>query len=190
LLFSSYRSGGLNIWRTRISPENIPWDHRSTAGRQTHCGFTQTSGIFHHETECRHLADAAGSPNRQPKESREIITTTREDSRGAWSPDGGEIAFNSDRNGEMNLWLFSFRDRSVRQVTKGSGGDFQPNWCPDKRQIAFFSSRAGDPDIWTLDCETGAVHQLTNKIDQRESVLFTDRKGCVPVGSNRRPEVW
>ena len=39
------------------------------------------------------------------------------------SPDGNMIAFNSDRTGEMNIWLHSLENRQSRQLTKGGGGD-------------------------------------------------------------------
>jgi Tol biopolymer transport system component len=40
------------------------------------------------------------------------VSTTREDSRGAFSPDGRAVAFNSDRAGDMNIWLRSLADGS------------------------------------------------------------------------------
>src|SRR5437763_2600078 len=60
-----------------------------------------------------------------------IVATTREDSRGEWSPDGPFTAFNCDRGGSMNLWLYSLREHTTRQITTGPGGDFQPTSSPD-----------------------------------------------------------
>ena len=90
-----------------------------------------------------------------------MIATTRVESRGAWSPDGKSIAFNSDRLGDMNLWLHA-ADGSDRQLTRGPGGDYQPNWAADGKTIAFFSSRAGQNDIWTVDVADGTLHRLTS----------------------------
>src|SRR6185436_3691593 len=58
-----------------------------------------------------------GMPNGEPEE---VITTTREDSRGAWSPDGKTIAFNSDRTGDMNIWLRSMETGKSTQLTRGN----------------------------------------------------------------------
>jgi len=63
----------------------------------------------------------------------------------------------------MNIWIYSFRDHSTRQITHGAGGDFQPNWSPDARTIAFFSSRSGNADIWKVDVATGKLTQLTRE---------------------------
>ena len=78
-----------------------------------------------------------------------------------WSPDSKTIAFNSDRTGEMNIWLHSIESAQTRQLTKGSGGDFQANWSPDGKRIAFFSSRAGTADIWCVEVESGELKRLT-----------------------------
>jgi Tol biopolymer transport system component len=94
-------------------------------------------------------------------QAEQVIATTRVESRGAWSPDGKTIAFNSDRNGDMNLWLHS-EGESDRQITHGPGGDYQPNWSPDGKVLAFFSSRSGRNDIWTVQVTDGALKRLTS----------------------------
>jgi TolB protein len=91
-----------------------------------------------------------------------VISTTREDSRGAWSADGSKIAYNSDRTGEMSIWICTSADGSTRQLTKGAGGDFQPDWSPDGKRVVFFSTRSGNTDIWTADADTGALTELTS----------------------------
>src|SRR5262249_44674292 len=89
------------------------------------------------------------------------VASSREDSRGAWSPDGRMIAFNSDRAGDMKIWLHDVEHATNRQRTKGSGGDDQPSWSPDGHTLAFFSSRAGAADIWTADVASGRLTRLT-----------------------------
>jgi tricorn protease len=57
----------------------------------------------------------------------------------AWSPDGREIAFFSDRDGEDELYLIP-QDGSgePRQLTDGgSAMRFAPRWSPDGKRIAF-----------------------------------------------------
>jgi TolB protein len=122
---------------------------------------------------------------------RPIVATTRVESRGAWSPDGRRFAFNSDRTGEMNLWV---RDSggSARQVTNGPGGDYQPSWSPDGTKLAFFSARGGNSDIWRLDTGDNTLVRLTDapaldvnpaySPDGRHIAFVSDRSG--------RFEVW
>ena len=37
------------------------------------------------------------------------------------------IAFNSDRLGEMNIWLHDVATGADRRLTSGPGGDYQPD---------------------------------------------------------------
>lgn len=83
---------------------------------------------------------ATGRPAGDPEP---VVVTTREDSRGSWSPDGGQIAFNSDRSGDMNIWLHSVTDGTDRQLTRGPGGDYQPRWSPDGARLV--TGRSLDP---------------------------------------------
>ena len=124
----------------------------------------------------------------------QLVATTREDSRGEWSPDGQQIAFNSDRAGTMNLWLHSLRDRATRQITSGAGGDFQPAWSPDGKTLVFFSSRGGkaDTDIWKVDVASGALTPLTQGRSLDLNPFFSpDGKEIVfQSDSSGRLELW
>ncbi|MCI0658757.1 MAG: hypothetical protein L0170_17025, partial [Acidobacteria bacterium] len=95
---------------------------------------------------------------------KEVIGTTREESRAAWSPDGSSIAFNSDREGDMNIWVGELKDGSSHRVTKGPGGDYQPTWSPDGRRLVFFSSRSGNSDLWTADVDSLELRALTHDL--------------------------
>jgi TolB protein len=121
-----------------------------------------------------------------------VITTTREDSRGAWSPDGKTIAFNSDRTGEMNIWLHSLDTQQSRQLTKGAGGDYQANWSPDGKTIAFFSSRGGTADIWCVDVETGKLKRLSKRACVDVNPFFSPDGKLIAYNSDHsgRPELW
>ena len=118
--------------------------------------------------------------------------TTRKDRRGGGSPDGRMIAFNSDRTGEMNIWLYSIDDGSVYQLTKGPGGDFQPNWSPDGKQLAFFSARSGNADIWLVEVETGDLKQISKNSSLDINPFFSSDGMFIAYQSDRggRMELW
>jgi len=119
-----------------------------------------------------------------------VIASTRENSRGAWAPDGTQIAFNSDRAGAMNLWLSA--GGKLRQLTRGAGGDFQPNWSPDGQSLAFFSGRGGATDIWTLDLRTEALSPLTRGEGLSINPFFSPDGRQIAFQSDRdgRMELW
>ncbi|HEY8849442.1 MAG TPA: hypothetical protein VIO12_09120, partial [Thermoanaerobaculia bacterium] len=167
IYFSSYRSGGMNIWRMPVSgpgtPTGPPRQLTIGAGQDVQIAISPDGKRLAYAT-LRQNADIWRMPISElgdPGTPEALIATTREDSRGAWSPDGNFIAFNSDRGGDMNIWIHSLRDQSSRQITRGAGGDFQPNWSPDARQLVFFSSRGGNANIWKVDVASGRLSQLT-----------------------------
>ena len=168
IYFSSYRGGGMNVWRVPVGPDGMPMGapQQLTTGagqdvqiaaapdgrRLAYATLRQNADVW------RLPLDASGKASGEPES---VIATSREDSRGAWSPDGQQIAFNSDRTGDMNIWLFKLHDGATRQLTRGAGGDFQANWSPQGNEIAFFSSRSGHADIWKVDVESMKLTQLT-----------------------------
>ncbi|MBF8305811.1 MAG: amidohydrolase [Acidobacteria bacterium] len=85
-----------------------------------------------------------------------VVTTSREGSRGARSPDEEGIAFNSDRESDnMNLWMHPLAGGAGSQITQGPGGDYQPDWSPDGKSLVFFALRSGNADIWLVNVENG-----------------------------------
>jgi eukaryotic-like serine/threonine-protein kinase len=200
IYFSSNRGGGINIWRIPVSKDGAsagtPEQMTLGAGQDLAAAISYEGRSLAFSI-LRQIADiwklpvvpetghATGPP-------QEVIATTREDSRGAWSPDGREIAFNSDRTGQMNIWIHSLADASTRPLTRGPGGDFQPSWSPDGRRIAFFSSRSGNVEIWTVDVQTGALRQLTTSSSIDVNPFFSPEGTRIAFQSDRsgRLEVW
>ncbi len=80
----------------------------------------------------------------------------------AFSPDGGRIAFASDRSGDLELYVMNTDGSNVVQLTDSPGSDTSPAWSPDGSQIAFRSNRDGDPDVYVMNADGSNVRQLTN----------------------------
>ena len=200
IYFSSYRSGGLNLWRIAVSaggkPRGAPQQLTTGAGQDVEPALSADGSrlLF---TIRRQNADiwmlpvdaATGRPTGSP---REAVATNREDSRGAWSPDGRRVAFNSDRTGDMNVWTWDREGGAARAVTSGPGGDYQASWSPDARTVVFFSSRSGAPNIWGADVESGALRPLTESASLDINPFFSPDGLSIAFQSDRsgRLEVW
>jgi Tol biopolymer transport system component len=202
IYFSSDRGGGYNVWRVRFASDsdsvaaNAPQQITTGAGQDVELAMSPDGkrlalSILKQNADVWRLpvSPETGKPTGEPQE---LITTTREDSRASWSHDGTKIAFNSDRSGDMNIWLYSFSDGTTKQLTRGPGGDFQGTWSPDGRQIVFFSSRSGNADIWSLDLETSALKQLTNGSAIEINPFYSPDGKLIAYQSDQtgRPEVW
>jgi Tol biopolymer transport system component len=81
----------------------------------------------------------------------------------ALSPDGAQVAFVSDRAGDVDIYVLRVEDPggSIRQLTDAPGGDYAPTWSPDGTRIAFTSVRSGNTDIWVMDADGGHLQDLT-----------------------------
>lgn len=79
----------------------------------------------------------------------------------AWSPDGKQVAYWSDRSGEYELTICSAHDGSEEQklTSYGPGYRYQIFWSPDSQKIAFIDKTM---TVYIYDTKT----QKTAKVDQ------------------------
>jgi len=200
IYFSSYRSGGLNIWRVPVraggEPAGPPQQVTAGAGQDLEMAISPGSGRMAFSILKQNASiwvlpvdPASGRPQGSP---RKLVATSREDSRAAWSRDGRLLAFNSDRSGDMNLWTCNPSTGATRQITRGPGGDYQADWSPDGRFLAFFSSREGTPGIWTVAVDSGALACLSPKGVIEINPFFSPDGRLIAFQSDRdgRLEVW
>jgi TolB protein len=77
-----------------------------------------------------------------------------------WSPDHSEIAFVSDRDGDVEIYIMKADGSLVRRLTYNPGEDSQPSWSPNGAKIAFVHgddpSYAGRVNL--LNCETAQIY--------------------------------
>jgi Tol biopolymer transport system component len=200
IYFASSRGGGLNLWRigvgTNGQPTGPPEQLTTGAGDDVEPtvapdGSRVAFAVRGINSDLWRLpvVPTTGQPRGAPKP---VVMTTRVESRGAWSPDGRTLAFNSDRLGEMNIWLRSMADSSERQLTGGPGGDYQPNWDPKGGNIVFFSARDGNPDIWSVQLTGGRLTQLTTDPATDTNPFYSPDGQRIAFLSDRggRSEVW
>ena len=78
------------------------------------------------------------------------------------SPNGERLLINSDRRGNMDLWVLPSTGGDVRQLTTDPLPDWGPRWSPDETEIVFFSYRSGTRDVWTMSASGGPPRQITH----------------------------
>ena len=80
------------------------------------------------------------------------------------SPDGKQVAFDSDRDGERGVYVADADGRGVRKVS-GDGYAAVPTWAPDGRRLAFLRAEPLRPrvwNLWLLDRDTGQQTRVTS----------------------------
>ncbi len=81
-----------------------------------------------------------------------------------WSPDGSQIAFNSDRDGgdDYEIYVINADGSGLRQVTNDSAWDQDLAWSPDGKRLAFSSDRDGEPAIYTMALDGSDLKKLSD----------------------------
>jgi Tol biopolymer transport system component len=114
-----------------------------------------------------------------------------------WSPDGSKIIFQSDRDGNFEIYRMNPDGSQPQNLTQDAGRDYMPDWwMPEtlaksmtstSRKIAFVSTRDGNGEIYVMDSDGGNPVRLTNhptwdgfpgwSPDGRQMLLSSDRDG-------------
>ena len=85
----------------------------------------------------------------------------QDDNSPVWSPDGRQIAFESRRDGNKEIYVMDADGGNQRNLTQHPAIDGSPDWHPDSTRIAFHRGREGDANIYTMDADGENVKQVT-----------------------------
>lgn len=99
----------------------------------------------------------------------------------------GRIAFQSDRDGSLEIYVMNADGTAVSRLTNNPAVDVFPAWSPDGDKIAFTSDRDGYPDIFIINPDGTDLTKLTNTIandvlpswspDSKTIAFVSDRDG-------------
>jgi Tol biopolymer transport system component len=82
----------------------------------------------------------------------------------AWSPDGAQLVFSSDRAevGNLDLWIKNVKSGAERRLTTTPHADFGANWSPDGHRVAFLSMLPHQQGaaVCVTDVRTGKTAEL------------------------------
>jgi Tol biopolymer transport system component len=79
-----------------------------------------------------------------------------------YSPDGSNIAFNTSRDGNVEIYRMNSDGSSPARLTNNAASDFSPNYSPDGASIVFVSDRDGNYEIYKMNADGTNQVRLTN----------------------------
>jgi Tol biopolymer transport system component len=91
-----------------------------------------------------------------------LITSTKFDHAGAFSPDGKKIVFISNRSGHPGVWV---ADNDGSNQTRLTTREFplagMPRWSPDGQRIVFDSTVDGHFELYLINADGSGLRNLT-----------------------------
>jgi Tol biopolymer transport system component len=73
-----------------------------------------------------------------------------------------KIAFNSDRNGDTEIYVMNADGSGQTNVSHGPGDITDGAWSPDGSRIAFTSDRGGNRDIYVVNADGSGLTNVSN----------------------------
>lgn len=97
---------------------------------------------------------------------RQLTDDPANDSAPAVSPDGTRIAFESDRDGNYEIYVIDARGGNPVRLTTDPARDLAPAWSPDGRQLVFTSDRdnRASADVYRMNADGSGVERLTSDL--------------------------
>ena len=87
----------------------------------------------------------------------------------------GEIAFHSDRDGDVEIYTMRTDGSELRRLTYQPGLDSLPSWSPDGRRVAFHARSVRDrgSDIYVIGADGSGLTRLTEHPAQDEVAAWS-----------------
>jgi len=162
VLFVSNRDGGRDIYRLGLrrsgQPDGSPV--RLTTGLNAHTISISADGRRIAYSAYRETSNvwALSIPQGEPVSISQATPATTGDQiieAVSVSPDGKWLAFDSDRNGNQDIYRMPVAGGEPEQLTTDPQDDFAPAWSPDGKEIAFHSFHNGNRDVFIMPATGG-----------------------------------
>jgi len=161
LLFVSDRNGNRDIYRVRLDPAGRPaTPEQLTTGLDAQTITVAADGrrlaysVFHYSANVW-AADAAGDRPVSVSEARPLTSGAQIIEGLALSPDGAWLAYDTDLNGNQDIYKMPLAGGEAVQLTSDPRNDFVSGWSGNGRELAFYSFRRGTRRVQVMPADGG-----------------------------------
>jgi Tol biopolymer transport system component len=199
LLFVSNRDGGRDVYRLSLTSSGKPDapPQRLTTGlnaatisltpdgrRLAYSAFTQSANVWA-------LPVPKGAPV-SASTARPVTTGNQIIESFDVSPDGKWLAYDTDRNGNSDLYRVPLAGGEPEQLTNHPADDFQPNYSRDGREIGFHAFRSGTRDLYVMPAAGGEQRPvIATPAQERDAGWSPDgRRMCFASDATGRFEIY
>jgi len=176
--------------RRTLTNERFSWPHdwspdgRKIAFPSERDGNPEVYVMNADGSEQRNLTrNPAGDNLRTP----DIQQTTAEHS--AWSPDGRQLLFVSNRDGNSEVYVMNADSSGQRNLTRNPAQDSDPVWSPDGRTIAFVRGRNGNNrparEVYVMNADGSGQRNLTRNPATDEAPAWSPDGSTIAFLSQR-----
>jgi Tol biopolymer transport system component/tRNA A-37 threonylcarbamoyl transferase component Bud32 len=196
IVFRSSRGGPTRLWRMKISApgdwrpvelagDGGAWPSIARQGnRMVYQVATADANVWRRQAPATGETASSGAP---------ICSSTKTEDNAAYSPDGRQIAFASDRSGHMEVWLSDSDCGHQRQATFYNTYSGSPSWSDDGEWIVYDSFNSpGWFDIYVMRADGGQSRRLTYGPARNAIGRFSHDGKWIYFSSMRtgRNEIW
>jgi Tol biopolymer transport system component len=90
----------------------------------------------------------------------------------AWSPDSKLLAYQSDADGDNDIYVYEIATQTTRLISDNTIEDYAPTWYCNAPVLVFTSDVTGDPNLFRTDALPMSAPAIL--VDQEASQLTFD----------------
>jgi hypothetical protein len=132
-------------------------------------------------------------PGEPPSIPHRFISSTQDDDKPSYSPDGRRIAFVSKRSGSDEIWVANANGADAVRMTHFGGPLVGAmNWAPDGQWIVFHARPEGQADLFLIPAAGGPPVRLTHDLADDFMPSYSRDGRWIYFGSLRSGEyaIW
>ena len=171
LLFIGSRGGIRDIYQLRVNPQGISTDEapqRFASGTNAHTMSLSADGRRLVYSSYTQFSDIWSIPI-PPADGTSVAGATQmtfgneKIEKLAVSPDGRWLAFDSDREGQSDVWKMPTAGGPAERITRSAENEFVNDWSPDGRELVIHAIRNGQRDLLVIPADGARAEPVATR---------------------------